>query len=465
METKVLVVDDDAAVRSSLKRLIDREGYRTILSSTGETGLDVVNKENPEIVYLDLRLPGMDGLKTLKKLKEISPDIIVFLISAYGTFKDVVEAIKEGAFDFIPKPYNNDEIKISLLKAEEALKIKKEVRHLRYKTRQLTEPSRIIAKSLRMRHILEVAKDVAKSVDTPVLIHGETGVGKEVIAQIIHYGSPRRDGPFLILNCGAIPKDLLESELFGHEKGAFTNASSNKQGLFELAEEGTLLLDEIGELSSEGQVKLLRVLENKTFLKVGGTTQKTTNVRILATTNKKLLEEIERGNFREDLYYRLNVINIEVPPLRSRKEDIIPLSKYFIGEYNKKFKKKIKRISPKAKEFLLNQEWRGNVRELKNIIERIFLLTDHEALTIDSLTLNTHKGQNENSFVIDLSENGISLDEINKQLIEKVLKLSSGNQMKAAKILGLSRSTLRYRMKKYQILPATFKHPNLSTSA
>ena len=449
---KVLIVDDDHTIRRSLNRLIDKEGYKTIEAENGESALKMFRQHDPAVVFLDLKMPGMDGLAVLKAIKEIDEDVIVFIISAFGTFKDVVQAMKLGAFDYIQKPYQKDEIKICLFKASKALRLEKEVRHLRYKTRQLVDQSRIIVKSSNMRRIINVAKDVAKSIDTPVLIHGETGVGKEIIARVIHDNSPRNKGPFLTLNCGAIPKDLLESELFGYEKGAFTGAGSSKPGLFELAEEGTLLLDEIGELSLEGQVKLLRILENKTFLKIGGTAQKIANARILASTNKDLSKEIDRNNFREDLYYRLNVINIEVPPLRKRREDIIPLTKTFIEECNQRFNKRIKRIAPKAKEFLLSQSWRGNVRELKNLIERVTLLTDSEVLTFDSLAMNDPELYSADSLVIHLTEEGMNLDQINRRLIEKVLQITSGNQVKAAKILDVPRSTLRHKLKKYKIV-------------
>ena len=353
---KVLIVDDDHTIRRSLNRLIDKEGYKTIEAENGESALKMFRQHDPAVVFLDLKMPGMDGLAVLKAIKEIDEDVIVFIISAFGTFKDVVQAMKLGAFDYIQKPYQKDEIKICLFKASKALRLEKEVRHLRYKTRQLVDQSRIIVKSSNMRRIINVAKDVAKSIDTPVLIHGETGVGKEIIARVIHDNSPRNKGPFLTLNCGAIPKDLLESELFGYEKGAFTGAGSSKPGLFELAEEGTLLLDEIGELSLEGQVKLLRILENKTFLKIGGTAQKIANARILASTNKDLSKEIDRNNFREDLYYRLNVINIEVPPLRKRREDIIPLTKTLSKNATNDLIKESKGLHPKPRNsFYLNR--------------------------------------------------------------------------------------------------------------
>lgn len=452
MNTKVLIVDDDSQILGSLKRLIERENYEALIADNGRSALQAIRKENPVIVFLDLKLPDLNGLSVLKKIKDINKDIIVILISAYGTFKDVVSAMQIGAFDYIPKPYNNDEIKICLIKAAKELKMRKDVRCLRYTKNQIAGPSQTIAKSAKMRLLLDVAIDVGKSSDTPVLILGETGVGKEIVANIIHANSPRRDEPFLTLNCGAITSSLFESELFGYEKGAFTNANTNKPGLIELADEGTLLLDEIGELSMEGQVKLLRILENKTYHKVGGTVQKRSNSRIIASTNKKLYEEIDKGTFREDLYYRLNVICLEIPPLRERKEDIIPLAKYFIQKYSIKFNKKTKRITPKAKEHLENHYWRGNVRELKNIIERCFLLNDRDVLTIDSLDLNPHNNKNKDAFIVNLLDDDINFHNINKRLIKKVLQLSSASQTKAARILGLSRGALRYRIKKYQIL-------------
>ena len=452
MKVKVLIVDDDSRIRSSLERLISREGYQTLVAGSGEAALDIVQKEDPEIVFLDFRLPGIDGLTTLERIKKVDQDLVVFIMSAFGTIKDVVKAMKKGAFDYISKPYNNEEIKISLLKAEQALKVKKEIRHLRYKTNCLNGKREIVANSTKMHQILDLAKNVAKSADTPVLIQGETGVGKEVVAQIIHANSPRQDGPFLSLNCGAIPKELMESELFGYEKGAFTNASGSKQGLFELADNGTLVLDEIGELSGEGQVKLLRVLENKTFLKVGGISEKISNARIVASTNKDLKKEIERGTFRSDLYYRLSVIRIDVPPLRERKDDIIPMCRLFMEEFSKKFNKEIKRISPKAKEFLLCQEWKGNVRELKNLIERVFLLSTQDVINIDDISFNNQESDIDGSVIIDLSDEAASLDGINKLIIEKALKRSLGNQTKAAKMIGVTRSTLRYKMKKYNVV-------------
>ena len=443
----VLVVDDELSVRNALKRIIDKIGFNTILADSGEAALDSLRIHNPNIVYLDLRLPGMNGLEVLKGIKAFDSDIVVFLISAYGTFKDVVEAIQTGAFDYIQKPFSSESIKISLLKAAEAIRSKREVRQLQYKSNRGDRIS-FRAKSAEMCKILELAKDVAKSSDTSILIQGETGVGKEIVAQIIHYYSPRCKGPFLCLNCGAFPKELLESELFGYNKGAFTGADKSKPGLFELADDGTLLLDEIGDLSLEGQVKLLRVLENGTFFRVGGTAQKHCDVRILASTNRDLEQEIKKGNFREDLYYRLNVVKIRVPPLRERKSDIIPLAEYFIVEFNKKLKKNIKGFAPEVFELLFQQEWKGNVRELRNAIERAVLLENSNIITMDSISITNNLLYTSQS---QLHSESMNLHDNVRKLIQRALLMSSGNQIKAAQILGIARGTLRYKLKKYHI--------------
>ena len=453
MKFKVLVVDDDPIIRSSLNRIIAKEGYAPILCGSGEEALDKVQNVAPDIVFLDLRLPGMDGLSTLRKIKEIDEDIIVILFSAYGTFETVVEAVKYGAFDYIQKPYKNEEIKINLNKAVETIRLKKEVTRLRYQNKSTNRYrfEQIIAKSDIMRDTIDNAVSAAKSSDTPVLIQGETGVGKEIVAHTIHHNSPRRGGPFLTLNCGAIPKDIMESELFGYEKGAFTGADRSKPGLFELAENGTLLLDEIGELSGQGQVKLLRVLENKTFFKVGGVAEKVSDVRIIASTNKLLEQELTKKRFREDLYFRLNVIKIIVPPLRERRDDIIPLAKHFINIFKNKFNKKIKGLTPKAIQFLKNHEWPGNVREVRNLMERAVLFADQSLIDFDAVCLDGQKAYPDHSFVVNISTNGPGMDEINRMIIEKALNMSKGHQVKAAKLIGLSRSSLRYRIKKYNI--------------
>jgi DNA-binding NtrC family response regulator len=446
MAKKVLIVDDDLNIRNSLNRLITKEGYTVVLADNGEEALRKVEDEAPDIIFLDLRLPKMDGLSVLQRIKEVNDQSIVFLLSAYGTFSDVVKAVKLGAFDYIQKPYSNDEIKINLLKAEKVIQLREEVNYFRTR-----ESRQFVAISAELRNIFTLAKKAAMSSDTPVLIHGETGVGKQIVAKYIHENSPNQNGPFLNLNCAAIPNELLESELFGYEKGAFTGANGKKRGLLEVADGGTIHLDEIGDLSSNGQVKLLHVLEKKAFFKVGGTSGVTSNARIIASTNKDLELEVKRGNFRKDLFYRLNVLRIKIPPLRERKKDIIPLAEFFLKEFNMKFNRHLKGFSKSAKTSLLNYEWPGNVRELKNLLERAVILASPNTYKIDLLTsINVTEHSNE-SIVIRLNKNDLGLDQVNKLLIEQSLQSCGGNKVKAAKILGLSRSTLRYRIKKYNI--------------
>ncbi len=458
MKNKVLIVDDDQFIRNSLKRLIKKNGYEPVLSDCGKDALEKVKKFIPDIVFLDYRLPDMDGLDTMKKIREIAPEVIIFFFSAYGTIKTVVKAMQLGAFDYIQKPYRNEEILVCLLKAKEHRKLTKEVKHLRLRSQASNLcDNHFITESEEIRRVFDMAKNVAKSTDTPVLIQGETGVGKEVVAHTIHYNSPRRNGPFLKLNCGAIPKDLLESELFGHEKGAFTGANHQKPGFFELSEGGTLLMDEIGELNMHAQVKLMRVLENKTFFKVGGTSQQISDTRIIASTNRDLAEEVKKGTFREDLYYRLNVIIIHVPSLKMRRSDIIPLAKYFMERFSLKFNKKINKISPAAQDMLLNHEWRGNVREIRNVMERVVLLAEKNTITPEMLSIDDRNSQSDSIVTINLSQRGMSMDEVKKLLIQKALQMSKGNQLKAARLLGLSRSSFRYGSSKYNINPQQFK--------
>ncbi len=458
MKPTVLIVDDEPTIRNSLKRLIEKKNYEVVLSDCSTDALKKIKKIIPDIIFLDYKLPDMDGLETMEKIREMAPDVIIFFFSAFGTIKIVVKAMQLGAFDYIQKPYKNEEIFLALLKAEEHLKLTKEVKHLRHCAQALNMCGmHIIAESEEIRSVLEMAKNVAKSSDTPVLIQGETGVGKEVIAHTIHYNSPRSSGPFLKINCGAIPRELIESELFGHEKGAFTGAEHRKPGFFELSEGGTLLMDEVGELSMHAQVKLMRVLENKTFFKVGGSSQQRSDARIIASTNRDLAEEVKKGTFREDLYYRLNVIIIHVPSLHMRKDDIIPLAKYFMEIFNLKFNKKITRISRLAQDRLLYHEWRGNVRELRNVMERVVLLSEENTITPEMLAMDDRNSSSDNLVTINILQRGISMDEVKKLVMQKALEITKGNQLKAAKLLGLSRGSFRHGTSKYNLDPRQFK--------
>jgi len=435
-----------------LQRIVNDWGFETLLAESGGEAIEKVRAERPDIILLDYRLTDLDGVEVLKRIKKEDEEALVVLLSAYGTFKIVVEAMKLGSFDYIQKPYQNEEIAFILMKAKETLKLKREVKELRSRSQRVYRCDQVVAESPEMKKVLELAVTVGKIGDTQALIEGETGVGKEVVAQLIHSNSSRFEGPFITVNCGAIPKGLMESELFGYEKGAFTGAlGSGKAGFVELAEGGTLFLDEVSELTADEQVKLLRILEGKNYFRVGGVKERKVNARIVSATNRKLQEEVRAGRFREDLYYRLNVVRIKIPPLRERKSDIIPLAKFFVEEFNKKFNKKITEITPQARRALMDYEWKGNVRELKNIIERAVMLNKGNVIDSDSIATELVSICSGDNLMINLSSNGIDLEEVNKLLIEKALILSRNNILKDAKFLGLKRGALRYRLKKYEI--------------
>ena len=449
---RVLIVDDELFIRSSLSRLVERQGFETLQAETGQEGLEKALAERPEIIFLDYRLPDTDGLEVLKKIKKENQDALVIFFSAHGTYKTVVEAIKEGAFDYLSKPYQNEEISLILMKAKEILKLKNEVLRLRARSEKLYNFNEVIVKSPKMRKALELAVSMGRQGDSAVLVEGDTGVGKEVIALLIHSNSPRADSQFIGVNCGAISKGLLESELFGYERGAFTGAlSSGKPGMIELAEGGTLFLDEIGELSLNEQTKLLRVLETRKYFRVGGVKERTADIRIISATNRSLEKEVQEGHFRMDLYYRVNVVKIRVPSLSERKEDIVPLALHFMERFSAKFNKKVKSISTEARKALLAHKWQGNVRELKNLIERAVLLCPGEEMDLKALGLENKNHFDEKSLVIDFSDKRTDLESINRAIIEKALLICNGNVSKAAGRLGLKRGALRYRLQKYGI--------------
>ncbi|MCE5333721.1 MAG: sigma-54 dependent transcriptional regulator [Desulfobacteraceae bacterium] len=449
---RVLIVDDELFVRSSLSRLVERQGFETLQAETGQDGLEKALVERPEIIFLDYRLPDTDGLEVLKKIKKENQDALVIFFSAHGTYKTVVEAIKEGAFDYLSKPYQNEEISLILMKAKEILKLKNEVLRLRARSEKLYNVDEVIVKSPQMRQAIELAVSMGRQGDSAVLIEGDTGVGKEVMAILIHSNSARADGQFIAVNCGAISKGLIESELFGYERGAFTGAlSSGKPGMIELAEGGTLFLDEIGELSLNEQTKLLRVLETRKYFRVGGVKERTADIRVISATNRSLEQEVQEGRFRMDLYYRINVVKIRVPPLSERKDDILPLALHFAAKFNAKFNKKVKSISAEARKALLAHKWQGNVRELKNMVERAVLLCAGDELDLRSLGLDAGSHVSEKKMVIELLAGETDLESINRAIIEKALHLSDNNVSKAAGLLGLKRGALRYRLQKYGI--------------
>ena len=456
MNCKILIIDDDNLVCISLKKLLVKLGYEVETCLDGGEANEKIEEFEPDIILLDIYLTTHNGLELLVEFQKRFYHIPVIMITGYSDVKIAVTAIKSGAYDFLLKPIDIDQLQIVLKKAQENLNLRAEVDKLHQLLKEDELTPEFFGKSAKIRHLLNSVEKLAKSSDTTVLIEGESGTGKEVFAKFIHQKSPRASGPFIQINCSAIPKELAESELFGHEKGAFTGAlQKTKLGKFELAQNGTILLDEIGELSFDLQVKLLRVLQERKFYRLGGEKEISVNVRVLAATNRNLKDEIKKGTFREDLYYRLNVARIEVPPLRERKEDIPVLAFSFLKEFTSKFNKKIKGIDPTALELLEQYPWKGNIRELRNVMERAALLIEEDELKEQHLNFlidsSLSRAEDDDKFVLKIPPKGVQIDLVLRTLIQKTLKITNGNQVKAAKILGLSRSKLRYRMEQLDI--------------
>lgn len=453
-EARILVVDDEYLIRWTLQQNLEKEGYEVILSETGEDGLEKMKEEAPDIVILDIKLPGMDGYEVLEEALKIDPGIVPIMITAYEDVEGVVRAMKLGAFDYITKPFDFSKVLISVQKSLETSKLKREVTRLRAEKRIWVGFQDIIVVSKEMARVFETAEKIAQSDASTVLIQGETGTGKELIAHAIHDQSKRKNMPFITVNCAGFPENLLENELCGHEKGAFTDAKEVKKGLLEMAEGGTLFLDEIGDMSLSLQAKLLRLVEQKTFRRMGGVKDIQANVRIVTATNKDLLKQKEEGKFREDLFYRINVASLKTPPLRERTDDILPLTKYFIHKYNEDFHKNIQKISKGVEEFFLNYRWPGNVRELRNVIERAMLLGEKDTLLMEHLPIEILGQVSREGIAIEgisIPPEGISLEKVEEALVRQALKMTNGNQTKAAKLLDISRDALRYRMQKFGI--------------
>jgi two-component system response regulator AtoC len=455
MQFKILAIDDEPILRESLGVALKTLGYEVLTAKTGEEGFELFKKESPDLILLDHWLPGINGDEVLRKIKEKNPEIPVIIMTAQGSIELAVNSMKMGAFDFLVKPFGLDQIESFVAKGLERVRLKKEVEWLRAQYQERFRSGGIIGVSLKMKEILEMAEMLSQSSETTVLIEGETGTGKELLAEYVHYLSPRSSFPFIPINCGAIPKDLFESELFGYEKGAFTGAlDKGKAGKVESAEKGTLFLDEVGELPPSAQVKVLRVLEEKEYFKVGGNEKKKADVRIIAATNKDLESEVKKGNYRDDLYFRLNVIKLHIPPLRDRKEDILPFFRFFVDRFNEQFKKGFVQISKEAEEKILHYPWFGNIRELRNAVERIVLLEKGDTVLDKHLSFLTGKeGYKEEGihFRPVIPPQGIILEEVEKEYILEALRIKKGNKIQAAKILGITRSALLYRMAKYGI--------------
>lgn len=449
----ILIVDDDPQIRMTLDSVLKSWGYECVEAGTVADGERVFSDILPAVVLLDIDLPDGSGLDLLTRIKEVNADTIVVMITGDVNVDNTIEALRGGAHDFIGKPISLQELKITIRNGIETRALRKEVQSARKaKSRQFSF-DQIIGESPSMKYAVEMARKVAESDVNAVLLQGETGTGKDLFARAIHYASARSDHPYLAINCAALPANLIESELFGYEKGAFTDAKSRKEGLFEQANGGTLFLDEIGEMDITLQAKLLRVLEDNAFRRVGGLKDLPLDVRVIAASNRDLKQESAEGNFRLDLYYRLSVIQIDIPPLRDRGDDILLLAAHYIEEVNEKWRKtkKLKDLAPDAASLFLKHEWLGNVRELKNVIERASILEDGEHVTGRHLPFSNRPGvsaASDGSPAFILPPSGIPLADVEMQLVHQALERTGGNLTQAAKLLDISRDQLRYRLKK-----------------
>ncbi len=455
MKLKILIIDDDNLVSVSLKKALVRLGYEVeVCLNAGESRV-YIKRFDPDIILLDIYLTTHNGIELLKEFREGGLMTPVVMITGYADVNIAVKAIKTGAQDFLLKPIDLEQIKIILGKISEKIELSREVSKLQSILEEDKLTREFFGKSKRINKILDYCEKIAKSADTTVLIEGASGTGKEMISKYIHQNSPRAAGRFIQINCAAIPKELAESEFFGHEKGAFTGAAQKtKLGKFELADGGTILLDEVGELSLDLQVKLLRVLQERTFYRVGGEKEINVNVRVIAATNKKLEDEVKNGSFREDLYYRLNVAYILMPSLKERKEDIPLLAYSFLNEFTSRFQSEKATISSDAMDKLSGYGWKGNIRELRNVIERAVLLMEGNELKSHDLSIQSSGSSDmpvSDEFMLRVPSEGVKIDIVLKKLIEETLKITKGNQVQASKVLGLSRSKLRYRMEQLGI--------------
>jgi len=454
---RILVIDDEPSIRELLKDFFTGKGFEVTTSSDGETALNLLKDNKFDLLLLDLMMPGMNGLDVLREIASEKLDIPSIMITAYASVSTAVEAMKLGAFDYITKPFVLEDVYLTARRALDVSRLQEENYRLKKELKKKFSTHKIIGNSLPLQEVIKFIEKIADT-DSTVLITGESGTGKELVAKTIHYNSSRERNTFVPLNCAAIPKDILESELFGHEKGAFTGAVTTRIGRFELANNGTLFLDEIGELAPSLQVKLLRVLQEKEFERVGGIKTIKVDVRIIAATNRDLEKAVKEGTFREDLYYRLNVIPLHLPPLRKMKEDVPLLVEHFVAEISKRKKKEPPRISPETMNYLVNYKWPGNVRELENLIERLIILKEGDHITPGELPERFLENRQMPKVVTKsklLSSEGVDLnlvlDEIENNMIIQALEMSKGIKSKAASLLGLNRTTLIEKMKKKSI--------------
>jgi DNA-binding NtrC family response regulator len=469
---RILVVDDERLVRWSLRQKCEEWGYQVLEAEAGEIGLRIAQVESPDLVLLDVRLPDINGIQVLEQLKKNGNARSVIMITADPQLDDIKTALKLGAYDFVGKPLDFEELHVAIKNALETSRLRTEVQSLRGEVRRHGGYHEVVGVSAKMTELMNFVRKVAASEATTILVQGESGTGKDLIAKAIHYESAREGKAFVAINCSAIPEALMEAELFGHEKGAFTDAKQLKKGLFEVADGGTLFLDEIGELSPLLQAKLLRVLEDQVIRRVGGVRDMQVDVRVIAASNRDLEKAVREGQFRQDLYYRLAIIAIFIPPLRDRKEDVLPLVDFFIDRYNRRFKKSVTGITDDTRQLLLSHNWPGNIRELKNSIERAMILEDEHKLrpaylpfavsdansgmTAFERTSPVEAGQTlPNGRTLPrlyIPEGGTSLEEVERSMVELAMRQANSNQTQAARLLDISRDALRYKLKKFGLM-------------
>lgn len=457
MKAKILVVDDEESIREFLEIMLKKEGYEVTLAEDGLKAKELVQKKSFDMIISDLQMPNMTGIELLKFIRQNYPEIVFMMITAFGTTETAVEAMKMGAYDYLTKPFKIDEVRINIANALKSKNLEFENRTLKKELNKEFSFQNVIGNSPAMHHVFDLVKRVSQA-PTNILITGESGTGKEVIAKAIHYNGPLKEKPFVTINCGAIPENLMESEMFGHKKGSFTGAVADKPGLFEVADGGTLFLDEVGELPLTIQVKLLRALQERIIRRVGSTEDTKVDVRIIAATNRNLEEMVQKSTFRQDLFYRLNVIHIRTPSLRERKEDIPLLAMHFLKKFNGKLNKNINSISDEAMETLKKYEYPGNVRELENLIERTVALEAGATILPESLpplVVTTSGRKMASSNEIEMTDEGVELDkvigQIEKELIIKAIHQAGGVKKKAAKLLKITFRSMRYRIEKYNL--------------
>lgn len=456
VEPHLLIAEDEDRLRRLLEMLLGNKGYRLTLAADGAEAWEHFQNGHFDLVVTDLRMPRMDGMELLRRIKASSSKTPIIVITAFGTIESAVEAMREGALDYVTKPFEETKLSVAIDRALNIGRILDENENLRREIRSRLNLEHMVAESSEMRHVLEIVAQVAGS-NATVLVHGESGTGKELITRAIHDLSPRSHGPFVAINCAAIPDNLLESELFGHEKGSFTGATERKTGKFEQAHGGSLFLDEIGEMNISIQAKVLRAIEQQEFQRVGGNKTLKVDVRFIAATNKDLRKAVREGTFREDLFFRINVFPLELPPLRRRPADIIPLAEFFLAKFCREMGKRIPEITREARDAMLSNPWQGNVRELQNTMERAAILLRGDSLSLRELSPGGTMGHDlsnrvAGSATFEIPASGFNLEEHERMLLVQALDRCGGNKSRAAKLLGISRATLRYRLEKFGIL-------------